>query len=237
MRKGLIAALVIAALALTSCQSTGTPIESMVTVSGSATVKLTADIASFTVSVEETMESTSQAQEAANEKMNAVASIPQDEYGVRDEDITTTGMSLYPEYYYQDGQQIITGQTASQSINVKIYSLENIAPIVDRLSSVSGIRLSSISLDASDKSQALSEARKLAVADAVKRAEDYAGSAGLTLGNAVSIQEAGSSVAVNRVQPKYLTAAAADAEMASSATYYQGDLSVSADVDVSFLMY
>ena len=79
MRKGLIAALVIAALALTSCQSTGTPIESMVTVSGSATVKLTADIASFTVSVEETRESTSQAQEAANEKMNAVASILQDE--------------------------------------------------------------------------------------------------------------------------------------------------------------
>lgn len=234
MRKsGILIVLAVLLALLTGCQSSQTALRT-VTVSGEGSVTLTPDMASFSVSIEETADTTNQAQSQANAKMAEITSILEGQYGIVAEDIRTTGMSLYPSYRYQDGEQILIGQTASQSLSVTVHKLDDLAPIVDSLSSVSGISLSSISLDASDKSQAQSEARRLAVQDALARATDYAGGIGVSVVSPISIQESGSYYAANRIQPTYLATAAKAEDSMSSASYYAGDLSVSSSVDVTF---
>lgn len=235
MRRFIVVALVALAF-LTGCQSTTVDYMS-VSVSGSATVTLTPDMASFSISVSETGQTTWEAQQMANAKMQDIYDILHDDFGIVAEDIRTTSMSLYPEYRYEDGQQILVGQTASQSISVTVHRLDDLAPIVDSLSSVTGISLSSISLDASEKDESMSQARRLAMQDAMDKARDYAEAAGLVLGDPVSISESGSYHYANRVQPTMLMAGASAKDEASSASYYAGDLSVAADVDVTFTMH
>lgn len=233
--KRIVIALLALALLLTGCQSVD-QIERTVSVSGSASVTLEPDMASFSVSIEETGETTAEAQSLANAKMEEIYAILHGEYGVEAADIRTTGMSLYPDYAYIDGEQVLRGQAASQSISVTLHDISQLAPVVDSLSSVSGISLSSISLDASNKSESMAEARRLAVLDAKERAEVYAQSAGLELGDALVINESGSYSAANRIQPTYLSAMAADESASAKAAYYAGDLTVSASVSVSFEM-
>lgn len=235
MRRFIVVALVALAF-LTGCRSTTGDYMS-VSVSGSATVTLTPDMASFSISVSETGQTTWEAQQMANAKMQDIYDILHDDFGVVAEDIRTTSMSLYPEYRYEDGQQILVGQTASQSISVTVHCLDDLAPIVDSLSSVTGISLSSISLDASEKDESMSQARRLAMQDAMDKARDYAEAAGLVLGDPVSVSESGSYHYANRVQPTMLMAGASAKDEASSASYYAGDLSVAADVDVTFTMH
>ena len=186
MRRFIIVALVALAV-LTGCQSTAEDYMS-VSVSGSATVTLTPDMASFSISVSETGQTTWEAQQQANAKMQDIYDILHEDFGIVAEDIRTTSMSLYPEYRYEDGQQILVGQTASQSISVTVHRLDDLALIVDRLSSVTGISLSSISLDASEKDESMSQARRLAMQDAMDKAWDYAEAAGLVLGAPVSVR-------------------------------------------------
>ena len=219
MRKTIVLVLA-SVLLLAGCQSTDGAGRT-VTVSGSGEVSISPDMATFSVSVEETGETTAQAQEA---------------FLLDDDDIRTTGMSLYPQYRYEDGVQVLTGQAAGQSISVTVHDLDQLASIVDRLSSVSGISLSSISLDAQDKEASLSEARLEAIADASARAADYAGAAGLTLGEALVIQEGGSYYGANRIQPAVLYAAA-DESASAKASFHAGDITVSASVNVTFEMH
>lgn len=235
MRKALgITVALCAILLLASCQSTKPSNVGTVTVAGQSSVSISPDMASFSVSIDSTAETTGEAQAATNERMDEVYRILMEDYGIQEEDLRTTAMSLYPEYRYEDGQQVLVGQTASQSISVIVHDLDSLAAIVDSLSSVSGISLSSISLDASDKSQAGSEARRLAMEDAIGRASDYAAAAGMALGSPLQIQEGGVSTYVNRIQPTALYAAAADESASSKASYYAGELQVSASVSVTF---
>ena len=235
MRKALgITMALCAVLLLASCQSTMSSNVGTVTVAGQSSVSISPDMASFSVSVESTAETTGEAQAATNERMDEVYRILMDDYGISGEDLRTTAMSLYPEYRYEDGQQVLIGQTASQSVSVTVHELDDLAPIVDSLSTVSGISLSSISLDASDKSQAGSEARRLAMEDAIERAADYAHAAGMELGSPIQIQEGGVSTYVNRIQPTALYAAATDESASAKASYYAGELQVSAAVSVTF---
>ena len=227
MRKTIVLVLA-SVLLLAGCQSTDGGGRT-VTVSGSGEVSISPDMATFSVSVEEIGDTTAQAQEAANVKMAQICAILQEEFLLDDDDIRTTGMSLYPQYRYEDGVQVLTGQAAGQSISVTVHDLDQLAPIVDRLSSVSGISLSSISLDAQDKEASLSE-------DASARAADYAGAAGLTLGEALVIQEGGSYYGANRIQSAALYAAA-DESASAKASFHAGDITVSASVNVTFEMH
>lgn len=222
-------------LLFTSCESLKRD-ELTVSVSGNATVRLAPDIADFTVSISETADTTREAQQLVNDKMSAVYGILKG-YGISEDDLTTASMSLSPVYSWIDGKQELTGQSARQSISVTLRDISLLANIIDSLSAVSGISLSSISLDASDKSAAIAEARRLAVQDARSRADVYAESAGLKVDRAMSISENSYYANTSRLNANVMMASAATADMeGASAEYYADDISVSADVSVVFSM-
>lgn len=222
-------------LLLSSCSSLKQD-ELTVSVSGNATVSLSADIADFSITVAEIRETTGEAQSAVNEKMDAIYRILSS-YGITEEDLVTNSVSLSPEYVWREDGQELVGQRARATLGVTLRDIQLLSSLIDSLSEVSGISLSSITLDASDKSGAISEARRLAMADALSRAEVYADSAGLVVDKAISITESSYYANVDRLEDERVEMATAALEdSVGGGAYYAADLSVYAEVAVTYSM-
>ena len=171
MRKAImITALLAASL---SCFAAGT-----ITVSGSAEVSAVPDMASFTLTASFTEQTTKEAMDRTSAMINEAIAILESEYGLADDDITTSYIGVSPEYTYKDGERVHTGQSASQSLEITIRNMDSIGPIYGRLSELDGITLSSISLSSTKMAEALKAARIGAVNDARDKAETYAEAAG-----------------------------------------------------------
>ncbi len=111
--------------------------------------------------------------------------------GVAPADVFTTGYALEPEHDPDDHRRII-GYRAEHSVTVVVRDLDRAGEVLDAASTSSGddVRVGGLAFDISDKSGLAATARRLAWEDALSRAEQLAGHAGLTLGPATDIDEA-----------------------------------------------
>ena len=182
----LVLSLALVAL-LSSCMATKDIVRT-IQVSGSGEVELTADIASFNIQVSELGKTTKEAQALANEKMGAILMTLRASK-IEDKDIKTTGLNLRPSYKWIDNTQTLEGQIASQSLSVIVRDLPSLGLVIDKLGVISGISLNSVQLDKEDKSEALTEARQKAVAAALAKAEVYAKSTNMQVGEPITISE------------------------------------------------
>ena len=217
----LITALLLASL---SCFAAGT-----ITVSGSAEVSAVPDTASFSLTASFTEQTTKEAMDRTAAMINEAIQILESEYGLAEEDITTSYIGVSPEYIYEDGKRVHTGQAASQSLDITIKDMESIGPIYGRLSELDGITLSSITLSSTKMAQALKAARIGAVRDARDNAETYAEAA--EIGSIERISDSSSSPS-----PMFrLEAAAMDYSAAgNSVTYRAGDVTARAEVSITY---
>ena len=112
--KNFIAMLAVAAMCLVlavSCASmTGakTQAERTISVSGTGTISLEANMVSFRIEVSETAQTTGEAQQATNKKMSQILSILRDG-GIEDKDISTTALNFSTKYAWKDGVQTKVG--------------------------------------------------------------------------------------------------------------------------------
>ncbi|HPB41710.1 MAG TPA: SIMPL domain-containing protein [Sphaerochaeta sp.] len=218
---------IIAILTFTGCRSTGNSITRTIEVSGSASVTVEPDIASFSVRVSEKGETTSEAQHRANQKMHALLSTLR-AANVEERDLKTTMVSLWPNYEYIDNRQVITGQVASQSVHVTVRNLSALGSIIDSLGEVSGITLNSISFDKEDKSEAEREAREKALAKALSKAGQYAGQVDMRATLPITISEY--SVASNPYNPGMKAMAYESYDMATEIS--PGTLTITSSVSL-----
>ncbi len=172
---------------LSSCMATQDLVRT-IQVSGSGEVELTADIASFSIQVSELGKTTKEAQALANEKMSLILKTLRAQ-NIEDKDIKTTALTLRPSYKWIDNTQTLEGQVASQSLTVTMRDLPNLGLLIDKLGDISGISLNSVRLDKEDKGAALEEARQKAVAAALAKAEVYAKSTNMQVGEPITISE------------------------------------------------
>ena len=102
--------------------------------------------------------------------------------GLEDREIQTSYISVYPEYNY-DGKPIITGYSASNSVQITTTSLDKLGNIIDRSTAAGANQIGSISLSASSEMQKelREELMNEAVADARSKAEMLAGSLGVEI--------------------------------------------------------
>ena len=235
MRK--TALIILIASVLTSCASLSTQ-QGTVRVSGYAAVETEPDMAEFTLTVTERSETTKDAQEQTNLKVQSAYWVLTETYKISERDIATTYMNLSPEYVWTDGRQVLQGQKATQTISVTLHDLDMLGDVIDSLSEISGISVGSISLDSSRRDECLSEARALAVADARRRAEDYAGAEGLTVSGVSSITEAGSDSSALRIGNAVMKAASAAYDIVESVStdYYLSSITVSDSVEVEYIL-
>ena len=220
MRKAIIITALLAASL--SCFAAGT-----ITVSGSAEVSAVPDMASFTLTASFTEQTTKEAMDRTSAMINEAIAILEAEYGLADDDITTSYIGVSPEYIYKDGERVHTGQSASQSLEITIRNMDSIGPIYGRLSELDGITLSSTKM-----AEALKAARIGAVKDARDKAETYAEAAGAVLGSVERISDSSPSYA-----PLFrLEAASMDMAGNSSVTYRAGDVTARAEVSITYTL-
>ena len=176
---------------LASCSTTNpsNSTERTVSVSGSGTVNLRADMVTFTVTVSETKTTTAKAQKAANAKMSKVLEIVRS-FGVTDDNISTSSLNYSTQYKWTDGEEVRIGEQVSQSVTVKLENIDVFGSLVDTLgSTVTGIALNRVNFEASDYTKAAGQARKLAYENARDKAMVYAVASGMVVGRPISIND------------------------------------------------
>jgi uncharacterized protein YggE len=109
--------------------------------------------------------------------------------GVEKKDITTTNVSLYPQYS-NDGKTI-TGYQASNTVMVKIRDVAKTGAIMDAAAGVVGdeITLQGVSFVIDDTGALRDAARQDAVSKAKTQADQLAAAAGLKVGKVLALTE------------------------------------------------
>jgi uncharacterized protein YggE len=178
--------------ALTSACGSGTePVADnarQVTVTGLGKVQGVPDTLTVEASIEFVAPDVTTAMNRTNERQQAVITALTDA-GVSRPDISTTDVSVQPQYGGSDGA--ITGYRATNSIRVKIRKLDSASNVLAAVVSAGGdaTRINSVRYSIEDDSQLVRDARARAFNDAKNRAEQYAQLSGLRLGEVVSIWE------------------------------------------------
>ena len=109
--------------------------------------------------------------------------------GIAAADIQTSRLSIWPNY--PDNSQTPNGYSASESLAATLNSLAAAGTQIDAAVHAGGdaTTLSGISLNLTDTSSLLAQARARAVADATAKASQYAQALGQPLGPVVSITD------------------------------------------------
>ena len=226
--------LALAMVILFSSCMTGKDLVRTIEVNGTAKVTVTPDIATFSIQVSELGKTTEEAQRLANAKLAQLLSVL-DEYGIAEADIKTTSLNLRPSYRWDEGEQILEGQVASQSLSVKVRDLKALGSIIDQMGKVSGIYLNSVQLDKEDKSEALEQARLEAIGNAKAKAELYAESSAMQVGSPITISEY--SVASNPYNTRMKMEAASAVAYDMATEIPAGSMEVSSTVSIVYEMY
>src|SRR5581483_11156716 len=122
------------------------------------------------------------------------------------QDISTTNVSLQPQY--GPDSSTISGYRATNSLSVKIRKLDTASQTLGLITSTGGnaVRFNSINYSIDDDSKLVSDARARAFDDAKARAEQYAQLSGLDLGKVISISENGAGGPTPTPMPRSMAA-------------------------------
>ena len=163
-----------------------------VTVVGNGEVQGTPDTLTANTSIEFTAPDATSAMNQTSGRQQAVIEALTGS-GIDKNDITTTNVTLQPQYGGTGDNPTITGYQASNSLQVKIRKLDTASQTLALIGTTGGdaTRINSVSYSIDDDSQLVKDARPRAFDDARDRAEQYAQLAGLTLGKVISISETG----------------------------------------------
>lgn len=164
--------------------------ERTMTTSGQGTVTGIPDELSFSVAVTQTQADVSTALAGTSARMRAVLHSLAG-LGVRPKDVQTTGLHVGPHYSYSGGSAHITGYTVTQRARVTVKDIGRGGKAVGVATRAGGndVRISSVSLDISDRDALLEQARKAAVRDAMVKARQYAAVSGQRVGRMMSLVE------------------------------------------------
>lgn len=197
-----------------------------ISVSGTASVSVKPDTASFTIGVETSDADAAKARAANDAAMQKVFDALKAQ-GVADDDLQTTSYYIYARY--NDSGTKITGYTVSNQVQVKVRNLDKLGDTLGAAGSAGANTAGGISFDVSDRTAAYNQALEQAMAKAQSRAKVIADACGVKLGAATVINET-SSYNGPVVRQETMAGAAKDASVPVSA----GELQVSASVSVSF---
>jgi hypothetical protein len=212
----ILSLLCLAALAVTACgviparaSSGETPVESApqtgveqaaagsprtLSVSGNGQVTMVPDIAYVTLGVKTDAADAKTAVESNNVQTESLADALLT-FGIEAKDIQTTNFSIYSWDDYNkplnDNGTPAKTYTVENSVFVTVRDISRMGELLATAVDSGANNIWGIQFDVADKSQALSDARERAVANAAAQAQELAGLAGVELGEIVSISSYG----------------------------------------------
>jgi len=208
---------------------TPTGSEHTVTVPGTGTVKVEPDTATVNLGVQVTKPTGAEAMAQVNTDAAAITEALV-AAGIAEEDIQTSGLSLYSTT--GDDGSTVTGYNASLSINVTIRDIDAVGSTIDAAQQAGGegFTIGGVSFSFADPESVLEQARIDALANARAKAEQYAAAAGVELGGVVSIVEGASYPPIIYGDARMEAAAADQAGPPIS----PGQLDLTIDISVTF---
>lgn len=198
MRPKIVLFSIVLVLALLLSACVGVPVAETqqprtLSVSGSAKIVLTPDIAYISIGVHtearEAREAVANNNSQAQEVVAALTGL-----GIEARDIQTVNFSIYPqEKWSPTGESLGTFFTVDNTVYVTVRDIQKIGEILDAAIAAGANNVYGISFDVENKEAALSEGRAQAVENARTQAEELAKAAGIELGPIFSISYYGSS--------------------------------------------
>lgn len=173
---------------------------------------------------------TAQAAMSANAtKMNSIfASL--NAAGIQQRHIQTSQLSLNPQYDYENRRQPrITGYEARNTVTARSENLDQVGPMLDALVEAGANNINGINFSIKDAEAAKSEARREAVKDARRKADEMATAAGVRLGRILQMSESTRGYA----PPQPMMRAMA-ADMAESTPIAGGEQTLAVTVNITF---
>jgi uncharacterized protein YggE len=157
--------------------------------------------------------------------------------GIAARDLSTSNVSLQPQYRYADNQPpVITGYQASNSVSVKFRDIARSGAVLDALVKAGANQIDGPAMSLSQPDAALDAARADAVKRAQARAALYAQAAGMRVERILSINEAGENDGGNP-QPPIMARMGVSMQRADvSTTILPGETDVTATLNVRFVL-
>ncbi len=204
--------------------------ETTLSISAEADVKREPDIAFISAGVRTEAETAAAAVRENAERMNGVVEALRDA-GVAERDMQTSNFSVQPRYDYSRDRTPprLIGYLATNQITAKVDDLGNLGATIDALVEAGGNTFNGVRFALEDESEARDEARRLAIADALSRADLYAEATGLSVKRIVTISEN-----VSYRGPRPIAVARAAALEADTTPIAAGEVGYTATVNVTF---
>lgn len=167
-----------------------------ITLTGTGTVRAAPDMATINTGVTTQAETARDALDANTAAMaDLVAALR--EAGLQDRDIQTSDFTVSPQYVYSDRRDDsgysmppeIRGYHVSNAVTIIVRDLDALGAVLDQAVTVGANTINGINFSVEDPTELEHQARRLAVADAIAKAEVYADAAGFELGSIESITE------------------------------------------------
>ncbi|MCH1530066.1 MAG: SIMPL domain-containing protein [Gammaproteobacteria bacterium] len=161
---------------------------SSVTVEGNAEISVVPDRANLNLAVELNGRNLSSMSTRVAETIDAFLTIT-DGLSINRNDVMTSGVNINPRYRYENktGRRIFDGYNVSRSIQVDLQNIDLLGSIIER-STAQGINnIAAPIFRLSQEDQVIQNLHKLAVQDAMKRAEALVNPLNASLGKALKI--------------------------------------------------
>ena len=200
-----------------------------INVNGEGKVKVVPDQVCISATVETKGSNAKEVKRQNDEKMDAVLKFIK-KMNIPTADFKTKQVSLNPIFDYEKKK---TTYDATQTVEIVLKDLSKYDELMEGLVQQGINRLDNVSFESSKMAQYQSEARKLAMKEAKLKAEDYVSVLGQKVGKAITISD---NSQVYHPRPMYAAVKMEAMDAASNETLAIGEIEITANVSVSFIL-
>ena len=183
-------------VAVAVAQTTDAAHERLLSVSGEGIVKGAPDIALITLGVVSEASAAREALAANSQSMDRILTALK-EGGIEPRDLQTSGFSVEPIYSQpprdfdnaQPFEPEIIGYRVRNNLTLRIRDLQNVGALLDEVVTLGANSISGPTFTVDDPTPLEDEARRAAVADALRKSRLFAEAAGIALGPIFRIEE------------------------------------------------
>lgn len=157
-------------------------------VNGIGRVTIVPDMATINVGVRTEAESVTEALDGNTAQANNISRALK-EMGIEEKDIQTSNFNIYPNERWNPMTGEVEGRyfVVENTVNVIVRELSILGEVLNTVVEAGANSIYGISFNVDNRSAAVAEARDLAIADAKTKAQAIAASAGVQLGEIISI--------------------------------------------------
>jgi uncharacterized protein YggE len=203
----------------------------LINVNGEGKVQVAPDQVCISASVETKGNNAKDVKKQNDEKMDAVLKFIK-KMNIPTADFKTKQVALNPQYDYEKKK---TSYNATQTVEIIVKDLSKYDELMEGLVQQGINRIDRVSFESSKLAQYQSEARKLAMKDAKVKAEEYVSVLGQKVGKAFTISD-NSQIYTPRPMYAAMKSMEMDAAGASNETLAIGEIEITANVSVSFVL-